>query len=172
MTNYKLLCCLFVSTLCCSVAYVCFVCFCSFTIFLAYIYVNKLCYYKNGLLVISPTVTNTLNHYSFYWNTPHMITLDINTFKHPWFGHCTPRNIVMFERRSRISKRFRSHSRALAVRLFMLLWYSFVTSWSWLGLWHHCWHRQCLGRVHYTDGDWDLFMECPLRSTFYFALFS
>ena len=34
-------------------------CFCSFTIFLAYICVNKLCYYKNGLVVISPTVTNT-----------------------------------------------------------------------------------------------------------------
>ena len=27
------------------------------------------------------------------------------------------------------------------------LWYSFVMSWSWMGLWCHCWHRQLLQQV-------------------------
>ena len=45
-----------------------------------------------------------------------------------------------------------------------------VTSWSWMGLWRHFWHRQWLGWVHYTDQEWDLRMECPLRFTSYFVL--
>ena len=30
----------------------------------------------------------------------HLVTLDINIVKHPWFSHCTWKNRVMFERRS------------------------------------------------------------------------
>ena len=44
-----------------------------------------------------------------------------------------------------------------------------VTSWSWMGLWRHCWRKQWLGRVHCTDWEWDLCMEYPLRLTFYFV---
>ena len=36
-----------------------------------------------------------------------------------------------------------------------------VTSRSWMGLWRHCWRRQWLGRVHCTDWEWDLCLECP-----------
>ena len=47
-----------------------------------------------------------------------------------------------------------------------------VTSWVWMVLWRHCWRRQWLGWVHYTDWEWVLGMECPLRFTSYFVLFS
>ena len=49
-----------------------------------------------------------------------------------------------------------------------LLCYSLMTSWSWLGLWRHCWQR--LGRVHFTDWEWELCTECPIRFPSYFVL--
>ena len=47
-----------------------------------------------------------------------------------------------------------------------------VTSWGWMGLWRHCWRRQWLGRVHCADWEWNFRLECPLRFTPYFVLFS
>ena len=60
-----------------------------------------------------------------------------------------------------MSKRFRSHSRVHN----NVLCFAIVTSRSWMGLWRHCWRRQWLGRVHCTDWEWDLCLECPLRFT-------
>ena len=54
-----------------------------------------------------------------------------------------------------------------SIRFFVLLWYSFVTSWNWMGFWHHCWRRQWL--VYYTVWEWGLCPECPPRSTSYFG---
>ena len=55
-----------------------------------------------------------------------LITLDFNNVKYPWRSPNTRRNRTMFESRSIYLKKFRTHSRALALRYFMLLWYSFV----------------------------------------------
>ena len=73
----------------------------------------------------------------------------------------------MFERRSLDFKTiwapFRhARSKVLCVAI--------VTSWSWMGLWRHFLHRQWRGWVHYTDQEWDLCMEFPLRFTSYFVL--
>ena len=99
----------------------------------------------------------------------HLITLDINTIENPRISPCTLRNRNMFERRSvdfkTISVVFtRARSNVLCVAI--------VTSRSWMGLWHHCWRRQWLGRVHCTDWEWDFCLECPPRFTPYFVLFS
>ena len=45
-------------------------------------------------------------------------------------------------------------------------------SFSWKGLWRYCWRRQWLGRVHCTDWEWDLCLECSLRFKWHFDLFS
>ena len=92
----------------------------------------------------------------------HLITLHIKTVKHPCFSPWTRRNRVMFERRSvdfkTISAPFsRTRSKVLCVAI--------VTSWSWMGLWRHCWCRQWLGRVLCTERGWNLCMECPLQFT-------
>ena len=99
----------------------------------------------------------------------HLITLDINTIQHPCISPCTLRNRDMFERRSVDSRTISvpfacAHSNVLCVAI--------VTSRSWMGLWRHCWRRQWLGRVHCIDWEWDLCLECPLRITSYFVLFS
>ena len=98
----------------------------------------------------------------------HLITLDINTIKHPCISPCTQRNRDMFERRS---ADFRTISVPFACAHSNVLCVAIVTSRSWMGLWSHCWRRQWLGRVHCTDWEWDLCLECPLRFTSYFVLF-
>ena len=52
-----------------------------------------------------------------------------------------------------------------------LLRYSFGTSWSWLGLWRHCWHGQWLWPVQNTDWVWNLHAEFPSRFMSYFVIF-
>ena len=59
----------------------------------------------------------------------------------------------------------------LTVSLFLLLWYLFVTSWRSLRLRHHCWCRQWLGQVQYTNWEWDLQTEYPPWLTSYFVIF-
>ena len=59
------------------------------------------------------------------------------------------------------------------MRFFAVLWYSFVTPWSYLRLWRHCWRRQWLGRVHYTDYEWDLCLDsCPICLIFLLILYT
>ena len=70
-----------------------------------------------------------------------------------------------------LSKRFCPYPCALAVKFFVLLWYSILRSCSWLGLWRHCWHRQCRVRMHYTDLEWDPCTECPLGFAPYLVTF-
>ena len=75
----------------------------------------------------------------------------------------------MFQHRS---VDFRTISVPFACAHSNVLCVAFVTSRSWMGLWRHCWRRQWLGRVHCIDWEWDLCLECPLRFTSYFVLFS
>ena len=44
-----------------------------------------------------------------------------------------------------------------------------MSSLSWIGLWRHCWRRRWLRRVHCTDWEWDLCLECPLWFTSYLS---
>ena len=69
-------------------------------------------------------------------------------------------------------RRFQNHFGPIHVRSHYVLCVAIVTSWSWMGLWHHCWRRQWLGRVHCTDWEWHLCLECPLRFTPYSDWFS
>ena len=50
----------------------------------------------------------------------HLSTLNINIVKYQWFSPCAWRNSVMF----------RSHSRALAVRFFVLLFWRYEVDWE------------------------------------------
>ena len=99
-------------------------------------------HFRKPSFVITPAVlVNTVTRYFFNIldnnirhilpKQFHLITFDINLVKHPWFSPCTWRNYVMFNRRCADSKRFRPHSRALAVRFFVLRLWRHGIEWDW-----------------------------------------
>ena len=70
-----------------------------------------------------------------------------------------------------ILKCFLTHSPMCMERYFVFLWYSFVMSWSWLGLWCQCSHRKWLWLMQITYWLWDIYMEYQPQFTFYFVIF-
>ena len=112
---------------------------------------------KPSYVVSTPLSVNTRNRYFYIrGNKIRHILL-----KCLCFFLCTWINRVMFERPSVDLKtssvpftRACNKVRCVAI----------VTAWSCVRLWRHCWRKQQLGRVHYTDSTWDLCMDF----TFYF----
>ena len=98
------------------------------------VYCANIMHSRKPSLVISPAVFS-LHCKSLFFNIHgnyichiwlkknNLIIFYISTVKYSWFSPCTWRNKVMFKRRSKISKRVQSHSRALTIRFFVLwLW--------------------------------------------------
>ena len=131
---------------------------------------NKMRPRKPSFVITTPFLVNTANRF-LYMAIKYATFTETILSDHLWYKHCQVSmiNKVMFHRRSVDFKRFRSHSHVLAVRFFV---FAIVTSWSWMGLWRHCWRRQWLGRVHSTDWEWNSCMECPIPFRSYFVLFS
>ena len=102
----------------------------------------------------------------------YLITLSKDTVKHPWFMPFTWRNRVMFERRSVDFNTISAPFTLDRSKVFVSLWFSFVTSWRWLGLWRHCASIQLLERVHCTEWECHLCMEWLLQFTSDFVLSS
>ena len=120
---------------------------------------------KPSFIISPPFLVNTVNRYlliyaaikyaAFLLKQFHLIAFDINTVKHPWFiPHVHEETELCSSADPKVWKRFRSHSRALEARFFIMLF------------WRHGVELDCDVLVDVPNG-WG---ECilPIRLEIYF----
>ena len=115
---------------------------------------------KPSFVITTAILVNTVNRYLFNIRGNEIRHILLKQF-HLNTLH-TLGNRVMFKQRSADCKTISAPFMGAHSKLFCV---AIVASWSWLSLWRHCWHKQRLGRVCYTDLEWCLCVGCPLRFT-------